>query len=56
MSRPVVIAANGIGLPVIAVDKNAPPATVADNGYGEPIVLVEANGQPMVISNLPEPA
>lgn len=52
---PVVIAENGLGVPVIAVDANAPAAQVAQNGLGIPIVLVEANGTPLVISGLPEP-
>lgn len=52
---PVVIAENGLGTPVIAVDANAPAAVVADNGLGIPIVLVEANGIPLVIEGLPEP-
>lgn len=52
---PVVIAANGLGAPVIPVEKNAPSATIAENGLGAPIVLVEKNGTPMIISGLPEP-
>lgn len=52
---PVVIAENGLGVPVIAVESNAPAATVATNGLGMPIVLVEANGTPLVIDGLPEP-
>lgn len=52
---PVVIAENGLGAPVIAVEANAPHATVAQNGLGAPIVLVEKNGTPLVISGLPEP-
>jgi len=55
MSIPVVIAENGLGAPVIAVDENAPAAIVAENGLGVPIVLVEANGTPLVIEGLPEP-
>lgn len=55
MSKPVVIANNGRGVPVIAVSANAPPAIVADSGRGVPIVLVDVNGQPMIVSNLPPP-
>ena len=51
---PVVIAENGIGITVVAVEENGAPATVAENGLGTPIVLVEANGIPLVISGLPE--
>lgn len=52
---PVVIADNGLGIPVIPVEDNAPHATVATNGLGTPIVIVEANGIPLVIDGLPEP-
>lgn len=52
---PVVIATNGLGAPVIPVEKDAPPAIVAENGMGAPIVLVEKNGTPLVIEGLPEP-
>ena len=52
---PVVIAANGLGAPVIPVEADAPSAVVASNGQGTPIVLVEANGTPMVVTGLPEP-
>lgn len=52
---PVVIAENGLGIPVIPVEKNAPTAIIAENGLGAPIVLVEKNGTPMIISGLPEP-
>lgn len=55
MSIPVVIAQNGLGAPVIAVESDAPTAVVAANGLGAPIVLVEKNGIPLVISGLPEP-
>lgn len=55
MGIPIVIAENGLGAPVIAVEANAPAATVAENGFGIPVVLVEENGTPMVISGLPEP-
>ena len=52
---PVVIAENGLGVPVIPVEDGAPVATVAENGLGIPITLVEANGTPLVIEGLPEP-
>lgn len=52
---PVVIAANGLGVPVIVVEANAPLATVAANGLGMPIVLVEENGTPLIVQGLPEP-
>ncbi|GMB80534.1 hypothetical protein NN6n1_13160 [Shinella zoogloeoides] len=52
---PVIIAANGVGAPVIPVEANAPAATIAENGLGAPIVLVEKNGTPLIISGLPEP-
>lgn len=52
---PVVIAENGFGIPVVAVEEGAPLATVATNGLGTPIVIVEANGIPLVIDGLPEP-
>lgn len=51
---PVVIATNGLGIPVIPVEENGAPATVAENGFGMPIVLVEENGIPLIISGLPE--
>lgn len=53
MSIPVVIAANGLGIPVIPVEANAPPAIVATNGLGIPIVIVEKNGAPMIVQGLP---
>ncbi|MGN7962176.1 hypothetical protein [Brucella sp. 22210] len=55
MSIPFVIAANGLGIPVIPVEKNAPAAIIAENGLGIPVVIVEKNGAPFIISGLPEP-
>lgn len=55
MSIPIVIAENGLGAPVIAVEANAPSAIIAENGLGAPVVLVEKNGTPLVISGLPDP-
>lgn len=52
---PVVIAANGLGVPVTPVEGNAPAAVVAANGMGIPIVIAEKNGAPMVVTGLPEP-
>jgi hypothetical protein len=56
VSFPVVIAANGLGIPVIPVVERAPGAVVATNGYGIPIVIVETNGTPMIIEGLTSPA
>lgn len=52
---PIAIAANGLGIPVISVEKDAPAAIIAENGLGAPIVLVEKNGTPLIIHGLPEP-
>ena len=46
---PVVIAANGFGIPVIDVASGAPLAIISANGYGVPIVLVASGGIPMVV-------
>lgn len=48
MSIPVVIATNGLGLPVRAVDGGAPVMQVASNGRGLPIVLSDL-GVPFVV-------
>lgn len=48
---PVVIASNGIGIPVLPVDGNAPLMTIAENDIGTPIVISE-NGAPFVIEGL----
>lgn len=45
---PVVIAANGLGMPVKSVTANAPVMTVATNGRGIPIVLSD-RGAPFVV-------
>ena len=47
---PVVIAANGFGIPVIDVASGAPLAIISANGYGVPIVLVASGGIPMVVT------
>lgn len=48
---PVIIAANGMGIPVTQVEDNAPVMTLSTNGLGTPIVLTEA-GSPFVIEGL----
>ena len=47
---PVVIAANGFGIPVTDVADGAPLAIISANGYGIPIVLVASGGTPMVVT------
>lgn len=47
---PVVIAANGFGIPVTDVADGAPLAIISANGYGIPIVLVASGGIPMVVT------
>ena len=51
MAIPVVIAANGLGTPVVPVTlpANATPAIIATNGKGTPIVI-STRGVPMIIS------
>lgn len=53
---PVVIAENGLGLPVRPVEENAPVLTVAENGLGAPIVISD-NGVPFIVEGYepPEP-
>ena len=46
----VVIAANGLGIPVTDVASGAPLAIISANGYGVPIVLVASGGIPMVVT------
>lgn len=48
MSIPVVIATNGIGIPVREVTSGAPEMQVTDNGFGIPIVL-SSLGAPFVV-------
>lgn len=48
MGIPVVIATNGIGLPVRPTAVNAPVMTIATNGFGAPIIL-DNKGSPFVI-------
>ena len=48
MPWPVVIAANGYGIPVTESDSDfAIPAEITDNGYGTPVVLVDSGGTPV---------
>jgi hypothetical protein len=47
---PVVIAANGFGIPVTDVADGAPVAIISANGYGIPIVLVASGGIPMIVT------
>ena len=47
---PVVIAANGFGIPVTDVADGAPLAIISANGYGVPIVLVASGGIPMIVT------
>jgi hypothetical protein len=49
MTIPVVVAANGQGIPVVNTPGGA-PAIVAANGLGTPIVIVIANGTPMNVA------
>ena len=53
---PVVIAANGLGLPVRPVEADAPVLTIADNGFGAPIVISDL-GAPFIVEGYvpPEP-
>lgn len=55
MSIPVVIAENGKGVPVKAVEGNAPKMKVATNGLGAPIVISE-NGAPFIVDGYTPPA
>lgn len=50
---PVVIVEE-FGLPVVAVDDDAPVATEVTD-LGVPIVLVEEHGIPLVVERLPDP-
>lgn len=53
MSIPVVIAGNGLGMPVRPVERNAPSMQIAENGFGIPIVISDL-GTPFIVSGLPE--
>jgi hypothetical protein len=49
MATPVVIAANGRGIPVVPVETLGASAIIAENGKGIPIVI-STRGVPMIIS------
>lgn len=49
MAVPVVIATNGLGVPVNPVESNAPSMQVASNGRGVPIVISE-KGAPFIVN------
>lgn len=51
---PVVIAANGLGMPVRPVTENAPTMTVSPNGFGAPIVISDL-GAPFIVDGLIPP-
>lgn len=46
MAWPVVIAANGVGIPVTESDDGT-PVDVSENGFGQPVVLVDVGGLPV---------
>lgn len=50
---PVVIVESG-GVPVTAVEADAPVMTVAANGIGLPITLSD-NAPPFIVQGLPDP-
>lgn len=52
----VVIAENGLGIPIRPVEANAPVMTVAANGLGTPIVISD-QGAPFIVEGYepPEP-
>lgn len=51
---PVVIAENGLGIPVRPVEKNAPSMQISDNGLGTPIVISDL-GTPFIVNGLAPP-
>ena len=51
---PVVIATNGLGIPVRPVDANAPSMTIAANGIGAPIVISDL-GTPFIVNGYVPP-
>jgi hypothetical protein len=54
MAWPVVIATNGIGIPVTESDSDfATPVEIADNGMGTPVVLVDSGGAPIKGGGVP---
>ena len=50
----VVIAENGLGIPVRPVDANAPSMTIAANGIGAPIVISDL-GTPFIVNGYVPP-
>lgn len=50
---PVIVVESG-GMPVTAVETNAPVMTVADNDIGIPITLTD-NAAPFIVQGLPDP-
>lgn len=52
--QPVVIAENGLGIPVRPVEASASVMTIADNGYGAPIVISD-NGAPFIVEGYTPP-
>ena len=52
MGVPVVIAENGLGVPVKPVDSGAPSMIVSENGLGVPIVISD-DGAPFVVEGWP---
>lgn len=53
---PVIIATNGLGIPVLPVEANAPSMIIAENGLGIPIVISD-KGTPFIVDGYvpPEP-
>lgn len=55
MGWPVVIAANGRGIPVTE-SPNGTPYEIATNGYGTPVVFVDKGGLPVTLAGVSVPA
>ena len=51
---PVVIASNGLGVPVKPVSANAPQVKIATNGLGAPIVISD-KGAPFIVEGYTPP-
>ncbi|CDP50698.1 hypothetical protein [Devosia sp. DBB001] len=51
---PVVIADNGLGIPVKPVEANAPVLKIATNGRGAPIVISD-KGAPFIVDGYTPP-
>lgn len=54
MPIPVVISKDGLGVPVLPVNSDAPGMVVATNGIGVPIVISE-NGAPFIVDGITPP-